>query len=221
MNTSNKTTTLKDAAAKIFKELLLKLKDSEDSKLPTQKGVERRLYDVVSVLATVGVISRTRKSISVAVEILRVGSCEEHARQAMMRTKQNPHKRRKPRTSEEVALDKFLKALRKSNSASKKLAKKYKSGNITKQSKSGKGSTKTLKVKIKSKKRHGTNMVATLESAPKKRKTGSPSFAKHKMPQEFVNTVVGTNVLNVYSKAEEIGVQMEDITLFVTALGAL
>ena len=64
-------------------------------------------------------------------------------------------------------------------------------------------------------------MAATLESAPKKRKTGSPSFAKHKMPQEFVNTVVGTNVLNVYSKAEEIGVQMEDITLFVTALGAL
>ena len=41
------------------------------------------------------------------------------------------------------------------------------------------------------------------------------------MPQEFVNTVVGTNVLNVYNKAEEIGVQMEDITLFVTALGAL
>ena len=232
MNTSNKTTTLKGAAAKIFKELLLKLKDSEDSKLPTQKGVERRLYDVVSVLATVGVIVRTRKSISVAGEILRVGSCEEHARQAMMRTKQNPHKRRKPRTSEEVALDKFLKALRKSNSASKKLAKKYQSGNSIKHSKSGKGSTKgraatadldaaTLKVKIKSKKRHATNMAATLESAPKKRKTVSQSFAKHRMPQEFGNTVVGTNVLNVYNKAEEIGVQMEDITLFVTALGAL
>ena len=54
MNNSNQTTTLKDAAAKIFKELLLKLKDSEDSKLPTQTGVERRLYDVVSVVATVG-----------------------------------------------------------------------------------------------------------------------------------------------------------------------
>ena len=64
-------------------------------------------------------------------------------------------------------------------------------------------------------------MAATLESAPKKRKTVSQSFAKHRMPQEFGNTVVGTNVLNVYNKAEEIGVQMEDITLFVTALGAL
>ena len=227
MNTPNKSTTLKDAAAKIFKELLLKLKDAEDSKLPTQKGVERRLYDVVSVLATVGVISRTRKSISVASEILRVGTCEEHARQAMMRTKQNPHKRRKPRTSEEVALDKFLKALRKSNSASKKLAKKYQSGNNTKHLKSGKDSTKRKNLKeSKSKKRRVSDVTAahrsqTLQSPPKKRKSVSKSLLKHKIPQELGNAVVGTNVLNVYSKAEEIGVQLEDISLFVTALGAL
>ena len=226
MNTPNKSTTLKDAAAKIFKELLLKLKDAEDSKLPTQKGVERRLYDVVSVLATVGVISRTRKSISVASEILRVGTCEEHARQAMMRTKQNPHKRRKPRTSEEVALDKFLKALRKSNSASKKLAKKYQSGDNTKHLKSGKDSTKRKDLNKKSKKRRVSDVAAahrsqTLQSPPKKRKNVSKSLLKHKIPQELGNAVVGTNVLNVYSKAEEIGVQLEDISLFVTALGAL
>ena len=71
INTNDKSTTLKEAAGKIFKELLFKLKDSKDNnKLPTQKGVERRLYDVVSVLATVGVITRTRKCITIPYEIL-------------------------------------------------------------------------------------------------------------------------------------------------------
>jgi hypothetical protein len=259
MNTNDKTTTLKEAAGKIFKELLLKLKDTNDSKLPTQKGVERRLYDVVSVLATVGVINRTRKCIGIPSEILKQNACDAHARQAMLKTKQNPQKRRKPRTSEEVALDKFLKALNKSktsaykgsNSSKNKTLKNStisRKGKRKKSTKSSNGEMKTDKAikesesvttvigaSISSSKRSievatpehiqsREERIATLSSAPKRRKMSKKknyNEIKKTLQHKLGNISIGTNVILAYDQAEEIGVELDDVKLFVTALAAV
>ena len=264
INTNDKSTTLKEAAGKIFKELLFKLKDSKDNnKLPTQKGVERRLYDVVSVLATVGVITRTRKCITIPYEILKVKSCDAHAKQAMLKTKQNPQKRRKPRTSEEVALDKFLKALQKSNPGSKKsitYTGKYKNflpTKVMKKRSNGSSIAKSLEAKnakndisdsskkgsTSSKKRNANvaelvetvvdsnraspkklKRAITLSSMQKKRKVTKKKkyeTVKRAFQQNAGSYTIGTNVILAYDKAEKIGVELDDVKLFVTAMTAL
>ena len=89
-NKPGKTLTLKSAASEIYEELLDRIKREHSKKVPTQKGVERRLYDVVSVLSSVGIVVRSRKAIFIPKQILCKETCTKYAHQAMQHAKKNP-----------------------------------------------------------------------------------------------------------------------------------
>lgn len=61
------------------------------------KSVERRLYDILSVLGAIGVVSRTRKEVSVSADAMKSG-CAVHAK-AAMRNQKNAKKRKKGKVS--------------------------------------------------------------------------------------------------------------------------
>lgn len=61
------------------------------------KSVERRLYDILSVLGAIGVVSRTRKEVSISANAMNLG-CAAHA-EASMRNQKNAKKRKKGKSS--------------------------------------------------------------------------------------------------------------------------
>ena len=224
-NKPDKSLTLKSAASEIFEELFDRAKRDHNKKIPTQKGVERRLYDVVSVLSSVGIIVRSRKSIFIPKEILCKETCAKYSNDAMQKSKKNPQKRRKPRSSEEVALEKYLKALKKSSPKAAKSISKEMPLSLPKASLI----PKSLAVKIneiktpRGKKTSGLigsirKRKDTVARAAKKSKTTSKTSAKQSL---FLSpSTGGKKVTRAYGEAQKVGVHMDDLRLFVSALGS-
>jgi hypothetical protein len=224
-NKPGKTLTLKSAASEIYEELLDRIKREHSKKVPTQKGVERRLYDVVSVLSSVGIVVRSRKAIFRPKQILCKETCTKYAHQAMQHAKKNPQKRRKPRTSEEVALEKYLKALKKSSPMAgtppPEMAPLPADASLVPPSLALKiTAIKTPRGK-KSSKAAGTTRKRkdTVARSAKKAKKSSKSQAKHSL---FLSPskVKSKKVKRAFGEAEKVGVHMDDLRLFVSAMGA-
>ena len=75
------------------------------------KSVERRLYDILSVLGAIGVVSRTRKEVSISADAMK-SSCAVHAK-AAMRNQKNAKKRKKGKLSSSICKNNMKTPLKK------------------------------------------------------------------------------------------------------------
>ena len=218
VNKASRSLTLKSAAAEIFGELLERIAREKANKIPTEKGVERRLYDVVSVLSSVGIIVRSRKEIFIPDTVLNQDTCAKHAVETMNGANKNQHKRRKPRTSEEVALEKYLRALKKGLSPSPQ---EICGGAVLPQSLALKiQAIKTPLAKQFTGKRKN-NKITTIARPAKKSKLVVSSSQKENAlsPLKFLPPDrAGPKVALAFGEAKKVGVHLDDLRLFCAAM---
>ena len=85
-------------------------------------------------------------------------------------------------------------------------------------------SQRNIEVATSEQTRSREERIAILPSAPKRRKISkkkSYTEMKKTLQHNLGNISIGTNVILAYDQAEEMGVELDDVKLFVTALAGV